>query len=415
MKSSLTRLMAVLFAVALGAVACGSDASTTDAAASDTESSDGDAASGDDMDDQMDADVLDPMEDDMNDMEHGDDHGDGDHGEHGDHGGHSHGEPIEVPDSMTVPTVALSAVADPVSGHNLFIDLADFDISVENVSSDPVDGEGHLHLYVDGDRVGRIYNTELHLDGLEPGEHMVMIEVNANNHAPYAVDGETITAMTMISVEGGDTTTLDPAELEGASPTVSVSVTADRKSGWNVVVGLDDATLSADDAGSEPVAGEGHLFATLDGEPLGRFYGTQMHLPDLEPGDHELVVELRHNNTAPYAVDGTVVSDTVTFTQPDEAAAMEAMADDADVTIMATITDGSVETASDRVEVEVGQTVSIMIEADVAEEVHVHGYDLFGDVAPGSPTTIALTADVPGVFEVELEGSGLFLFELQVS
>jgi hypothetical protein len=35
-------------------------------------------------------------------------------------------------------------------------------------------------------------------------------------------------------------------------------------------------------------------------------------------------------------------------------------------------------------------------------------------VAPGKPAIIDFTANVPGVFEVELEESGLKLFELQV-
>jgi hypothetical protein len=62
-----------------------------------------------------------------------------------------------------------------------------------------------------------------------------------------------------------------------------------------------------------------------------------------------------------------------------------------------------------------GQEVRIVVDADVTDEVHVHGYDLHGDVAPGSPAEIAFTADAPGVFEVELESEGKLLFELKVS
>jgi heme/copper-type cytochrome/quinol oxidase subunit 2 len=69
---------------------------------------------------------------------------------------------------------------------------------------------------------------------------------------------------------------------------------------------------------------------------------------------------------------------------------------------------------SRRVRVDLGQKVRVRVEADHAEEVHVHGYDLKADVAPGKPAVIDFTADVPGVFEVELEESGRNLFELQV-
>jgi heme/copper-type cytochrome/quinol oxidase subunit 2 len=84
------------------------------------------------------------------------------------------------------------------------------------------------------------------------------------------------------------------------------------------------------------------------------------------------------------------------------------------VLVEARVTGNNVETASKRVRVDLGQKVRVQVEADRAEEVHVHGYDLKGDVAPGKPAVIDFTANVPGVFEVELEGSSLKLFELQV-
>ena len=84
------------------------------------------------------------------------------------------------------------------------------------------------------------------------------------------------------------------------------------------------------------------------------------------------------------------------------------------VVVEAKVTGNQVETASRRVRIDLGQKVRVQVEADRAEEVHVHGYDLKGDVAPGKPAVIDFTANVPGVFEVELEGSGLKLFELHV-
>ena len=84
------------------------------------------------------------------------------------------------------------------------------------------------------------------------------------------------------------------------------------------------------------------------------------------------------------------------------------------VLVQAKVTGNDVETASRRVRVDLGQKVRVQVKADRAEEVHVHGYDLKRDVAPGKPAVIDFTADVPGVFEVELEEASLKLFELQV-
>lgn len=77
--------------------------------------------------------------------------------------------------------------------------------------------------------------------------------------------------------------------------------------------------------------------------------------------------------------------------------------------------EGDLVTGPGRVEVAQGTEVTVVVEADVSDEVHVHGYDLHGDVTPGDPARITFEATAPGVFEVELEGAGLLLFRLEVT
>lgn len=65
--------------------------------------------------------------------------------------------------------------------------------------------------------------------------------------------------------------------------------------------------------------------------------------------------------------------------------------------------------------VDLGSEVRLIVVTDTADHIHVHGYDLFFDTSPGEEVEIEFVADVPGVFEVELENSGLLLLELEVS
>ena len=67
------------------------------------------------------------------------------------------------------------------------------------------------------------------------------------------------------------------------------------------------------------------------------------------------------------------------------------------------------------VSVAVGDRVSVWVLSDVDAEIHVHGYDVFFEAAAGVPTEVALTADVPGIFEVELEETHTPLFALEVT
>lgn len=68
-----------------------------------------------------------------------------------------------------------------------------------------------------------------------------------------------------------------------------------------------------------------------------------------------------------------------------------------------------------RYAVPVGSTVELVVRSDVADEVHVHGYDRLSYVTAGASTTLRFVADLPGAFEVELEQRGVPLAQLEVS
>ncbi len=87
---------------------------------------------------------------------------------------------------------------------------------------------------------------------------------------------------------------------------------------------------------------------------------------------------------------------------------------DLGVTLVPIIVEEGQVQGPDEVGVPVGTSVRIDVRSDAADEVHVHGYDEFVPVKPGKTTSLEFTANIPGVFEVELEESGLLLFELRV-
>lgn len=61
-----------------------------------------------------------------------------------------------------------------------------------------------------------------------------------------------------------------------------------------------------------------------------------------------------------------------------------------------------------------GERVRLEVRSDIDEHVHVHGYDLFEDVAAGGKAKFSFPADIDGVFEIELEDSGIQLAQLTV-
>jgi hypothetical protein len=63
---------------------------------------------------------------------------------------------------------------------------------------------------------------------------------------------------------------------------------------------------------------------------------------------------------------------------------------------------------------EQGDQVRLIVRSDVADHVHVHGFDLFADVAPGHPAQFTFRADLTGAFDIELEDRHVPLAELRV-
>lgn len=67
------------------------------------------------------------------------------------------------------------------------------------------------------------------------------------------------------------------------------------------------------------------------------------------------------------------------------------------------------------IEVNSGGEVKLVVRSDLAEEVHIHGYDLSKRVEAGGSVSFDFEADLEGVFEVELEQSHVQIAELTVS
>lgn len=89
--------------------------------------------------------------------------------------------------------------------------------------------------------------------------------------------------------------------------------------------------------------------------------------------------------------------------------------DSAQQTLSLTVSKGKVTGDTGRVKVALGTRLRITVTSDVADEIHVHLYDLMQEISANSPGSIEFVADKPGVVEVELEHAKLPLTHLAIS
>jgi hypothetical protein len=115
-----------------------------------------------------------------------------------DHAGHSdagHDHSAMLAWDGPVPTLDLSLTPDG-SGVNLMIDVTGFRFAPAAVNGPATPGEGHAHIYVNGEKVRRIYAPFAHLEMVQPGD-VIRVTLNANSHEGYmGTDGPLVAEIT---------------------------------------------------------------------------------------------------------------------------------------------------------------------------------------------------------------------------
>lgn len=87
----------------------------------------------------------------------------------------------------------------------------------------------------------------------------------------------------------------------------------------------------------------------------------------------------------------------------------------APIIVELTVSDGVVAPGNNEVLVPLGSEVRLLITSDTDEQAHVHGYELTLDLPANQQAELEFTADVPGIFEVELHEGGQLLCALRVA
>ena len=67
------------------------------------------------------------------------------------------------------------------------------------------------------------------------------------------------------------------------------------------------------------------------------------------------------------------------------------------------------------IEVNKGDRVRFTVQSDVADEIHVHGYDFMKDVEAGGRISFDFPANIDGSFVIELEGRKEQIADLKVN
>ncbi|MDE0104668.1 MAG: hypothetical protein OXN89_20015 [Bryobacterales bacterium] len=109
---------------------------------------------------------------------------------------HSQHPLFEHPAGEPVPFMRVHMHADLMDGFNLFLETRDFRFTPERVDTANVANEGHAHLYLNGQKVARMYSPWHHVPraSLRDGINRLEVEFSTNDHSTWAVAGQPIGA-----------------------------------------------------------------------------------------------------------------------------------------------------------------------------------------------------------------------------
>jgi len=107
------------------------------------------------------------------------------------HNKHEHNRIVRVAQD-NAPTLAVSV--KPMHGAHWVLELetGNFVFAEAHQDGPHVMGEGHAHLYINGEKIARLFSTEFRLPDLPPGKHEIVVGLYSNDHAAYAIEGKPV-------------------------------------------------------------------------------------------------------------------------------------------------------------------------------------------------------------------------------
>jgi heme/copper-type cytochrome/quinol oxidase subunit 2 len=78
------------------------------------------------------------------------------------------------------------------------------------------------------------------------------------------------------------------------------------------------------------------------------------------------------------------------------------------------VTGTKVTPAPSTVDLPVGESLTLTVTSDHADELHIHGFEVEKELAAGTPLSVTVTGKQPGVYEVETHHPELRLMKIAV-
>jgi hypothetical protein len=113
---------------------------------------------------------------------------------------HEH-KTVIISEDQPIPTIDLVVHQDTIKGWNLEVELNNFIFTPEMVNQENELNKGHAHLYINGEKVTRLYGNWYYLKELPVGKNEIRVIINTNQHEELIYQDNVIQDIEIIEVE----------------------------------------------------------------------------------------------------------------------------------------------------------------------------------------------------------------------
>ena len=78
------------------------------------------------------------------------------------------------------------------SGFDIKLEVEDFSFVLAPNDAQHIPNEGHAHVYLNGLKLGRLYNSAFTLGAVPANEYELRVTLNSNDHRPYLTEGSAV-------------------------------------------------------------------------------------------------------------------------------------------------------------------------------------------------------------------------------
>jgi uncharacterized membrane protein YphA (DoxX/SURF4 family) len=96
---------------------------------------------------------------------------------------------VDLSDSDSIPLIThMEVISEPNNmGNTLHVKLKNWRFTPESVGKPYTLNQGHIHVYIDGEKSGRMYSDWYYFGKLSKGKHKIAITINGDDHTAFTI------------------------------------------------------------------------------------------------------------------------------------------------------------------------------------------------------------------------------------